>query len=472
MTKRKNPATSRTSKRGLWGARFDGGPSAAMRAIGDSLHVDQRLVDQDLRGSIAHARMLGDQGILRKADARKIVSELGKMRREIARGELVVEGADEDVHSWIERVLTERIGDDGARLHTARSRNDQVATAFRLFLRDGTAEVNDALRALQSSLVARAAEMIGVIVPAYTHLQRGQPVLLSHQFLAYVEMLERDRGRFLDQARRMNECPLGAGAATGVPYPIDRAATAKELLFDRPTANSMDSVADRDFAAEWLAAAAILAVHLSRLAEDICLWASSEFGLLSLGDAVSTGSSIMPQKRNPDGAELVRGKAGRVIGSLVSLLTTLKALPLTYNRDLQEDKEVVFDALDTSLVCLRMLDDTLAESRFVPEAAARLLEGGHLLATELADFLVGKGVPFRLAHEAVGEVVKECDDRGVDLSELSEEDLVALHPRFADCAETLDFASAVDRRDHLGGTATKRVRAAIRKWVRRLAPRR
>jgi len=366
-------------------------------------------------------------------------------------------------------VLTERIGDAGARVHTARSRNDQVATAFRLFLRESTADVDGAVQGLQAALVEQAKAVFGVIVPAYTHLQRGQPVLLSHQLLAYAEMLHRDRGRFADQVRRMNECPLGAGAATGVPYAIDRDLTTAELGFDRPTANSMDTVADRDFAAEWLAAAAILSVHLSRLAEDVCLWASSEWGLLALGDAVSTGSSIMPQKRNPDGAELVRGKTGRVVGALTGLLTTMKGLPLTYDRDLQEDKEAVFDALDTVLVCAVMLAETLSHSRFVPAAAERLLHGGHLLATELADFLVRQGVPFRHAHEAVGEVVRGCDEQGVDLADLTEEDLVALHSRFEGCAEALDFRAAVDRRDHPGGTASRQVRTAIRRWERRLA---
>ncbi len=452
----------------LWGGRFGGGPAESLRRIGDSLHFDRRLVDQDLRGSIAHARMLGACKIIAASDARKIVRELARMRRQIAKGELVVTGDDEDVHSWIERTLTARIGDAGAKLHTARSRNDQVATAFRLWLREETAGLDASVAALMDALVLQAQEVLGVIVPAYTHLQRGQPTLLSHQLLAYVEMLSRDRARFADQVARMNECPLGAGAATGVPYDIDRGATARELGFSRHTANSMDTVADRDFAAEWLAAAAILAVHVSRLAEDVCLWASSEWGLLALGDAVSTGSSIMPQKRNPDGAELARGKTGRVVGHLTALLTTMKGLPLTYDRDLQEDKEGVFDALDTVFACVDVMNDTIRHSRFRPQAAARLLTGGHLLATELADFLVGRGVPFRHAHEVVGEVVRAAEARGVDLSELSAADIAALDERFAGCESALDFAAAVNRRDHVGGTATRRVRTALRTWRRRL----
>ncbi len=459
-------------KRGLWGGRFAGGPAPSLRRVGDSLHFDRRLVVHDLVASAAHARMLGAQGIIPAGDARKIVRELDRMRREIGAGTLVVAGDDEDVHSWIERTLTERIGDAGARVHTARSRNDQVATAFRLWLRDATAEVDRSIAGLQEALVSQAETVLGVVVPAYTHLQRGQPVLLSHQLLAYVEMLERDRGRFADQARRMDACPLGSGAATGVPYDVDRAAVARELGFARPTANSMDTVADRDFAAEWLAAAAILAVHVSRLAEDVCLWASSEWSLLALGDSVSTGSSIMPQKRNPDGAELARGKTGRVIGHLTALLTTLKGLPLTYDRDLQEDKECVFDACDTVVASTDVVADTLRGSTFRGDAAARLLAGGHLLATELADFLVGKGVPFRHAHDAVGELVRACEARGRDLSALSASEIAALDARFEGCAGALDFRRAVDRRDHVGGTATRRVRAAVRAWRRRLTPRR
>lgn len=452
----------------LWSGRFSGGPSDALKRIGDSLHVDRRIVLQDLTASVAHARMLGDRGIIGKRDAGRITVELRRMTREIRAGKLVVEGPDEDIHSWIERTLTERIGPAGARVHTARSRNDQVATAFRLFLRESTDDLRALIADLQRALVDQADANLALVLPAYTHLQRGQPTLLSHHLLAYAEMLGRDTGRFVDCVARMNECPLGSGAATGVPYPVDRAAVAKELGFARPTANSMDTVADRDFAAEWLAAAALLAVHLSRLAEDVCLWASSEWNLLELGDAVSTGSSIMPQKRNPDGAELVRGKSGRVIGDLTALLTAMKGLPLTYNRDLQEDKEAVFDALDTVSVCVEMMADTLRGSRFRPASAQALLTRGHLLATELADFLTQGGVPFRHAHEAVGEVVRHCEETDRDLSQLGESDLVALDPRFAGCASALDPLRAVNRRDHVGGTATRRVRAAIKRWQRKL----
>jgi argininosuccinate lyase len=453
----------------LWSGRFAGGTCESLRAIGDSLRFDRRLVRQDLVASVAHVRMLGERGIVPRADARRIAAGLRKMIEEIESGKLVVEGTDEDVHSWIERTLTARIGDSGAKLHTARSRNDQVATAFRLWLAEALAVLQRDVQRLQRALVVQARETVEVIVPAYTHMQRGQPVLLAHQLLAYVEMLERDVMRVGEAIEEcVLDCPLGSGAATGVPYDVDREQTALELGFGGPAANSMDAVSDRDFAIESLAAVAILQVHLSRLAEDVCLWASAEWRLLELGDEVSTGSSIMPQKRNPDGAELTRGKTGRVIGHLAGLLVTMKGLPMTYDRDLQEDKEAVFDALDTVTACVLVMTDTVARSRFRPEAGSALLRRGHLLATELADFLVRRGVPFRHAHEVVGGVVRTCDERDLDLSELAEADLVGADPRFAGCAEALDFRRAVDRRDHVGGTATPRVKAALRDWMRRL----
>ena len=455
-------------RKAVWSGRFRGGPSDALRAIGDSLHFDRRLVVQDLTASIAHARMLGRQKIVPARDAARIVRELESMRAEIGRGDLRVEGDDEDVHSWIERTLTERIGEAGARLHTARSRNDQVATAFRMFVRDEAILLAGVeIRALVVALVDQAERELGVIVPAYTHMQRGQPVLLSHQLLAYAEMLARDTRRFFLCAENASECPLGSGAATGVPYPIDRDAVAHELDME-PCENSMDAVSDRDFAVEFLAASALLAVHLSRLAEDVCLWASSEWALLELDDSVSTGSSIMPQKRNPDGAELTRGKTGRVIGHLTALLTTLKGLPMTYDRDLQEDKEAVFDAVDAVRSSLRVMADTLSRSRFRPDAAERLLRRGHLLATELADFLVGKGVPFRHAHEVVGRAGRGGGVKGVARSDLDAAALETIDERFAGCGPALDFRRAVNRRDHVGGTATRQVKRALADWRRTL----
>ena len=462
-------------RKAVWGGRFKGGPADSLRAIGDSLRFDKRLAPFDIMASISHARMLGKQRIIGKRDADAIVAELKRMLGQVHGGLVRVKGDDEDVHSWIERTLTERIGDAGKKVHTARSRNDQVATAFRKWTAFHAASLVEEVTPLMRALVAQGDRTTGVVVPAYTHLQRGQPALLAHQLLAYVEMLGRD-------ARRLVECavsagrssPLGSGAATGVPYPIDRDATAKDLRcgFEAPSANSMDAVSDRDFAAEFLFALSLTAVHLSRLAEDVCLWSSSEWGLLELGDEVSTGSSIMPQKRNPDGAELTRGKTGRVIGHLVGLLTTLKGLPMTYNRDLQEDKEAVFDAHDTVVTCLRVMTDTIAKSRFRPEAAARLLRKGHLLATELADFLVQeKGVAFRDAHEVVGKVVRTLDEQGKDLSDVDDAWLASLDSRFRGCGKWLDFRRAVDRRDHVGGTATRQVKLQLAAWRKRLRSR-
>jgi argininosuccinate lyase len=460
-----------TQRKSLWSGRFASGPCESMKAIGDSLRFDRRLVHHDLVASQAHARMLGRQGILSKKDAKAIVVGLQSILDDLEAGKIRVEGPDEDVHSWIERTLTERVGEAGKRVHTGRSRNDQVATAFRMWVIHEGFALREDVRLLLVALVGQAEETLGVVVPAYTHLQRGQPTLLSHHLLAHVEAFSRDHSRFGVRTwlSTRRACPLGSGAATGVPYPVDRAWVAEELGFDAPAANSMDAVSDRDFAVEFLAALALLQVHLSRLAEDVCLWASAEWRLLELGDEVSTGSSIMPQKRNPDGAELTRGKTGRVIGHLAALLTTLKGLPMTYNRDLQEDKEAVFDAVDTVRSCVLVMADTIARSRFRPEAAEALLRRGHLLATELADFLVGKGVPFREAHEIVGGVVRTCDEREIDLSDLAEADLAALDPRFAGCAKALDFRRAVDRRDHVGGTATKQVKAQIRRWKKTLA---
>jgi argininosuccinate lyase len=454
-------------RKAVWGGRFKGGPTASLRAIGDSLRFDKRLAPFDIQASIAHARMLGKQRIIPRKDSAAIVRELTRMKAQIASGKLRVEGDDEDVHSWIERTLTERIGDAGKKVHTARSRNDQVATAFKLWLAHALGHIScDDIPALERALVTKAEASLGIVVPAYTHLQRGQPVALSHHLLAHAHALRMDSWlTYQAESDAREECPLGAGAATGVPYPIDRQSVARELGFAEPSANSMHAVSDRDFAVRALFALSLTSVHLSRLAEDVCLWASSEFGLLELGDSVSTGSSIMPQKRNPDGAELTRGKTGRVIGHLVALLTTLKGLPMTYNRDLQEDKEAVFDAYDTVVMCLRVMTDTIAQSRFRPEAAERLLRKGHLLATELADFLVTeKRVAFRDAHEIVGKLVRTLDEAGKDLSEVDERWLAAFDARFKGCGKWLDFRRAVDRRDHVGGTATRQVKKQLAQW--------
>jgi len=456
---------------GLWGGRFRRGPCAELREIGDSLRFDARLLRADLVASIAHAEMLGRRRILPKTEAARVARGLRGMLRDLEAGRLSAAGAaDEDVHSFVERVLTERVGRAGRRLHTARSRNDQVATDLRLWLRGEVAGIRAETRLLASALADQAEGNLGTILPAYTHMQRGQPVLLSHHLLAHAEPLLRDDGRLADALARMSECPLGSGAATGTGFPVDRDGVARALGFAAPCANSMDAVSDRDFAIEFLAAAALGMVHLSRLAEDAVLWTTAEFGFARLDDSVSTGSSIMPQKRNPDPAELIRGKTGRVAGALVALLVTMKGLPLAYNRDLQEDKEPLFDAVDTWRASLRAAAALVRGLRFDPAACARALDAGFPEATEAADWLVEKGVPFREAHEAAGRAVLLAEDRGVRLRDLTVVDWKGLHPAFdRGVVARLDPRSSVRRRDHVGGTAPRRVKTAIgriRKFAR------
>jgi argininosuccinate lyase len=454
----------------MWGGRFRGGPGPELREIGDSLRFDGRLLGADLEASVAHAEMLGRRRIVPPREAALIVRGLRGMQRDLERGRLPTAGApDEDVHSFVERVLTERVGKAGRRLHTGRSRNDQVATDLRIWIRGEAAALRAELRALAAALADQAERNLDVLVPAYTHLQRGQPVLLSHHLLAHAEPLLRDDGRVADALRRMDACPLGSGAATGTGFPVDREGVARALGFAAPCANSMDAVSDRDFAVELLAAGALGMVHLSRLAEDAVLWTTAEFGFARLDDAVSTGSSIMPQKRNPDPAELVRGKTGRAAGALVALLTVLKGLPLAYNRDLQEDKEPIFDSVDTWRASLRAAAALVRGLRFDRAACARALAGGFPEATEAADFLVEKGVPFRDAHEAAGRAVLLAEERGVGLRDLPLADWRALHPSFGPgLLPRLAPRTAVLRRDHVGGTAPRRVKAAIAR-IRRFA---
>jgi argininosuccinate lyase len=471
-----SPRREKKRAGGLWGGRFRSGPGPELREIGDSLRFDARLLRADLEASLAHAGMLGRRRILPAREAALVVRGLRGMLRDLDRGRLSAAGApDEDVHSFVERVLTERVGTAGRRLHTARSRNDQVATDLRIWIRGEAAGIRRELRALAATLAAQADRNLAVLVPAYTHLQRGQPVLLSHHLLAHAEPLLRDDGRIADALRRMDACPLGSGAATGTGFPVDREAVARALGFSAPCANSMDAVSDRDFAVELLAAAALGMVHLSRLAEDAVLWTTAEFGFARLDDSVSTGSSIMPQKRNPDPAELVRGKSGRTTGALVALLTVLKGLPLAYNRDLQEDKEPVFDAVDTWRVSLRAAAALVRGLRFDRAACARALAGGFPEATEAADFLVEKGVPFRDAHEAAGRAVLLAEERGCGLRDLLVADWRALHPAFGPgLLSRLDPRTAVLRRDHVGGTSPRRVKAAvarIRRFARSAVPR-
>jgi argininosuccinate lyase len=454
----------------MWKGRFQEEPSVRLQRFGESVSFDWRLFRQDIRGSIAHARALAQAGILTDEEFHKIKDGLEQIGREIEAGSFVFKQELEDVHMNIEAELTRRIGSAGAKLHTARSRNDQVATDIRLYLRDACTEILCEIRTLQRALVLLGERSIDLLLPGYTHLQRAQPVPVSHHLLAYVEMLDRDYGRIADALRRMNKCPLGSGAIAGSTIVLDRESVAAELGFDAPTTNSMDAVADRDFACEILSAIAIAGMHLSRLGEDVILWCSAEFGFLRLADAHTTGSSLMPQKKNPDIAELTRGKTGRLYGNLFSLLTTLKGLPLTYNRDMQEDKEPLFDSIDTVCDCLGIFAEMMNEARFVGEAMARAVQDPLLLATDVADLLVVRGVPFRQAHEMVGHLVAEAEKQGCSLAELSGETVARLAPLAVDgYAGIFDLRRAMSARKATGAPSPDQVRAQIERWKKILS---
>jgi argininosuccinate lyase len=446
----------------MWGGRFAGGPAAVMREINASISVDKRLWREDIAASKAHAAMLGKQGIVSADDASAITEGLDQIAEEYAAGKLVEDLALEDIHMHVEQRLTELIGPTAGKLHTARSRNDQVATDFKLFVRKCIDEAVAGIDALEDALLARAEEHAVTVMPGYTHLQSGQPVTLGHHLMAYVAMLGRDRSRFLDARARMNESPLGSAALAGTGFPIDRGATAKALGFDRATANSLDSVSDRDFAVDYLHAAALCSVHLSRLAEEIILWASQPFGFVKLPDAWSTGSSIMPNKRNPDAAELVRGHAARIVGDLVALLVLLKGLPLAYAKDLQDDKPPLFDAHDLLALSLAAMAGMVADLEFVPKRMRAAAAAGHATATELADWLASQGVPFREAHHIAGRAVAAAEGAGKALDELSLAELQAIDPRIGEEAMgRLPVEAAVAARRSAGGTAPDRVAEAI-----------
>jgi argininosuccinate lyase len=464
MTKRKAKGASKASvaTSGIWGGRFAGGPDALMQRINASIDVDRRLYAQDIAGSRAHCRMLVATGVLAKKDGAAILSGLDRVEREIEQGHFVFKEALEDIHMNIESRLAELIGDAAGRLHTARSRNDQVATDLRLWVRDAIDRTDRALTELQGALIDQATEHAATVMPGFTHLQVAQPVTFGHHLLAYVEMFGRDRGRFADARKRGNESPLGAAALAGTSYPIDRRQTAKELGFDRPCANSLDAVSDRDFALEFLAAAALCAVHLSRLAEELVLWTSTPFAFVALSDAFTTGSSIMPQKRNPDAAELVRAKTGTIFGALQSLLVAMKGLPLAYGKDMQEDKVPVFAAADTIELCLAAMTGMIRDMK-IDAARMRAIAGtGFSTATDLADWLVrAAGVPFREAHHIVGRVVRLAERKGSALAELPLDELRAIDPRLTgEALATLDLDASVDSRSSEGGTAPRRVKAA------------
>jgi argininosuccinate lyase len=426
-----------------------------------SVPFDKRLYRHDIAGSIAHARMLWKQGIIPEKDAELIIMGLISIREEIERDEFQFKEELEDIHMNIEGRLIEKIGDAGAMLHTARSRNDQVALDMRLFTKEAINETMAGLKALQKALLDLAESNIGVSIPGYTHLQRAQPILLAHHLLAYFEMYQRDIERFNQCLERTDVMPLGSGALAGVPYPIDRYSVAKELGFSKVSANSIDAVSDRDFVIEYQAAASITMMHLSRLAEEIVLWSTAEFGFIEIDDAFATGSSIMPQKKNPDVAELARGKAGRVYGHLMAILTTMKGLPLSYNRDLQEDKEGLFDSVDTLLSTLEVFAAMIASLRIKGGRTRSVAEEHYTLATDLADYLVKKGIPFRQAHTIVGKLVRYAIENKKALPELDIKEYKTFSPKFEEDVKSITVESSLASRDVPGGTAPGQVRMAL-----------
>lgn len=446
----------------LWGGRFTQPTDKFVEEFTASIDFDKRLYHQDIRGSIAHARMLGKQGIISLDDMEKIVHGLQEILRQIETGHFDFSIALEDIHMNIESRLSEKIGEAGKRLHTGRSRNDQVALDIRLYLRDEIVEISAYLDLLIDALIDQAEKNIDVIMPGYTHLQTAQPIVFAHHLLAYVEMFRRDRGRMEDCLRRMNVCPLGAGALAGTTFPIDREHVAEQLDFPGVTRNSLDSVSDRDFALEFLSASAILMMHLSRFSEELILWSTSEFRFIELSDGFCTGSSIMPQKKNPDVPELVRGKTGRVYGNLMALLTVMKGLPLAYNKDMQEDKEPLFDTIDTVKGSLKIFVDMIREFRVNAGRMRNAAAGGYSTATDVADYLVRKGMPFRDAHEVVGKSVGYCVATGKDLPDLTLEEWRSFSDRFdADIADAITLEASVNARAATGGTAAARVKSEI-----------
>jgi len=455
----------------MWGGRFSAKPAELMQAINVSIGFDRRLAPQDLKGSRAHAAMLTKVGVISSEDGAKIQAGLDNIETEMASGAFPFREEFEDIHMNVEARLKELIGEPAGRLHTARSRNDQVALDFRLWVRDACDRSVLEIQSLQRALLAKAEANADTLMPGFTHLQPAQPVTFGHHLMAYVEMFGRDASRFADARTRMNECPLGAAALAGSPFPIDRHMTAETLGFDRPTANSLDSVSSRDFALEALSAAAICATHLSRIAEEIVLWVTPQFGFIALTDAFTTGSSIMPQKRNPDAAELVRAKIGRILGSLVSLTTVMKGLPLAYSKDMQEDKQPVFEAFDALSLSLAAMAGMIHDLQPNRERMADAAGAGFSTATDLADWLVRTlGLPFREAHHVTGAAVKRAEALGVDLPNLPLAEMQALHPGVtADVYEVLSPAASAASRTSYGGTAPSAVRAQIQRWKERLS---
>ena len=454
----------------MWGGRFQSAPAAIMEEINASIGFDKALWRQDIQGSKAHVAMLAQQGIVTNEDAKAITQGLDQVAAEIEKGDFTFSRALEDIHMNVESRLAKLIGTAAGRLHTARSRNDQVATDMRLYVRDTVDALDLQLADLQRALAEKALAHADAVMPGFTHLQSAQPVTFGHHLMAYVEMLGRDRSRFRDARRRMNECPLGAAALAGTSFPIDREATAKTLGFDRPTANSLDSVSDRDFALESLSAASICAMHLSRFAEEIVIWTTPQFALVNLSDAFTTGSSIMPQKRNPDAAELVRAKSGRIIGALTGLLIVMKGLPLSYAKDMQEDKEGVFDALSSLSLCIAAMAGMVRDMEPNTPAMKKAAGSGYATATDLADWLVRTlKMPFRDAHHVTGKIVGLAAAQKKDLEKLSLAEMQSVEPRITDAVfDVLGVTKSVKSRTSYGGTAPANVRAQAKRWLKQL----
>lgn len=452
----------------MWGGRFNSGPDELMQQINASIGFDQRLFWQDIAGSIAHATMLGECGIIAKSDVRDIVRGLKAIREDIEAGEFSFSAALEDIHMNVEAALKGRIGPAAGRLHTARSRNDQVATDFKLYVRDCLDMFDEQLQGLQRVLAEKALTHADAVMPGFTHLQAAQPVTFGHHLLAYVEMIARDRSRFSDARKRMNESPLGAAALAGTSFPIDRTTTAKALGFDRPTRNSLDSVADRDFVLETLGAASICAMHLSRFAEELVIWSTPQFGFIRLSDRFTTGSSIMPQKKNPDAAELIRAKPGRILGAFTSLMVVMKGLPLAYSKDMQEDKEPAFDAMDALSLSIAAMTGMTTDMEPVTDKLAAAAGAGYSTATDLADWLVRVlEMPFRDAHHVTGTLVAMAEKRGVGLDELSLENMQGVERRItSDVFKVLTPHASAGSRRSFGGTAPANVKREARRWLK------
>ena len=446
----------------LWGGRFKSGVNELVNTFNASISIDSRMYKEDILGSLAHVKMLGKQGIIPAKDSEKIVNGLNEILKRIENGVIDIDNASEDIHSFIESTLTYYIGDEGKKLHTGRSRNDQVALDTKLYVKKYLIVVANELLNLQTVILNKAKENINTIMPGYTHMQKAQPITFAHHIMAYAEMLKRDYGRLLDCYERMNEMPLGSGALATSTYPIDRNFVSNELGFNKPTVNSIDSVSDRDYAIEALSALSLIMMHLSRFSEEVILWCTDEFNFVELDDAYSTGSSIMPQKKNPDVAELVRGKTGRVYGDLMTLLTVMKGIPLAYNKDMQEDKESLFDGLDTVLLSIQTFTGMLDTMKIKKDVMNKAASGGFTNATDVADYLVKKGEAFRNAHEIVGKIVLYCIDENKAIDDLSLDEFKSFSPFFEeDVYKAIDLITCVEERSVMGGPSSSSVQSQI-----------